>query len=148
MLILLILTFIKVRIKNFVLYNIIQKMNKYFIILLIGIIAGMIESSLGVSFIIIPLLLLFNVIIDYKIALGTMLCAFIFPLSIGAVYFHYKQNNIEIYSAIVLGISYFVGASISSKYICNISNKNLMLCAGIFSILFGLYYIYKSNLET
>jgi uncharacterized membrane protein YfcA len=120
-------------------------MNKYLIILLIGLTAGMVESSIGVSFLIIPLLLLFNVILDYKKALGTMLCAFIFPLSIGAVYFHYKQNNIEIPSAIVLGISYFLGASIAGKYICNISNNILMLYAGIFSILFGIFYIYKSK---
>ena len=80
------------------LYN----MNKYYIILLIGLSAGIIESSLGVSFLIIPLLLLFNVITDYKKALGTMLCAFIFPLSIGAVYFHYKQNNIKLLHDLVL----------------------------------------------
>ena len=120
-------------------------MNKYLIILLIGLIAGMIESSLGVSFMIIPLLLLTNVIIDYKLALGTMLCAFMFPLSIGAVYFHYKQKNVEIYSALVLGIAYFIGATVAGKYICNISNNNLMLFAGVFSILFGIYYIYKSK---
>jgi uncharacterized membrane protein YfcA len=120
-------------------------MNKYLIILMIGIIAGMVESSLGVSFLIIPLLLLTNVIMDYKKALGTMLCAFIFPLSIGAVYFHYKQNNIEIFSAFILGIAYFLGATIASKYVCNISNETLMLFAGIFSILFGIFYIYKSR---
>lgn len=116
---------------------------KYFIILLIGLIAGMIESSIGISFLIIPLLLLSNVIIDYKIALGTTLCAFLFPLSIGAVYVHYKQNNIEIFYAIILGISYFIGATIASKYICNISNEIIMLFAGISLILFGIYYIYK-----
>ena len=120
-------------------------MNKYFIILLIGLIAGMIESSLGVSFLIIPLLLLFNVIIDYKTALGTMLCAFIFPLSLGAVYFHHKKNNIEFDSAFVLGVSYFIGATIAGKYVCNISNEKLMLFAGIFSIMFGIFYIYKSR---
>lgn len=118
---------------------------KYSIILLIGIIAGMIESSIGISFIIIPLLLLSNVIIDYKIALGTTLCAFLFPLSIGAVYVHYKKNHIEIYSAIILGISYFIGATIASKYICNISNEKIALFAGISLILFGVYYIYKSK---
>lgn len=120
-------------------------MIKYSIILIIGLIAGMIESSLGVSFIIIPLLLFSNVITDYKIALGTMLCAFIFPLSIGAVYIHYKQNNIQLLSAFVLGLSYFLGATFASKYICNISNETLMLFAGVSSILFGVYYIYKSN---
>lgn len=116
---------------------------KYFIILLIGLTAGMIESSIGISFLIIPLLLISNVIIDYKIALGTTLCAFLFPLSIGAVYVHYKQNNIEIYYAIILGISYFIGATIASKYVCNISNEILMLFAGFSLILFGIYYIYK-----
>jgi uncharacterized membrane protein YfcA len=116
---------------------------KYFIILLIGLISGMIESSLGISFLIIPLLLLFNIFSDYKTALGTMLCAFVFPLSLGAVYFHYHQNNIEFSSALVLGISYFIGATIASKHICNISNENLMLFAGIFLLLAGIYYIYK-----
>jgi len=120
-------------------------MNKYLIILLIGLMAGIIESSLGVSFIIIPLLLLFNVIIDYKTALGTMLCAFVFPLSLGAVYFHYKQNNIELPFAFVLGVSYFIGATIASKYVCNISNESLMLIAGVSLILFGIYYLYKSK---
>lgn len=120
-------------------------MNKYILIVLIGLLAGGLESSLGVSFIIIPLLLLFNVFIDYKTALGTMLCAFIFPISIGAVYIHYKEKNICISSALTLGISYFIGATIATKYICNISNNTLMLSAGIVSLLAGTYYIYKST---
>lgn len=118
---------------------------KYFIILIIGIIAGMVESSIGISFLVIPLLLLFNVIPNFKVALGTMICAFIFPLSIGAAYVHFKNKNVEIPSAIVLGISYFIGVTIASKFICNISNEKIMLYAGISLICFGLYYIYRSN---
>jgi uncharacterized membrane protein YfcA len=68
----------------------------------------MIESSIGMSFLVIPLLLLFNVMPNFKRALGTMICAFIFPLSIGAAYIHFKNKNVEIPSAIVLGISYFI----------------------------------------
>jgi uncharacterized membrane protein YfcA len=117
--------------------------NKYCIILLIGIMAGMIESSIGVSFLVIPLLLLSGVIVDYKVALGTTMCAFIFPLSIGAVYFHYKKNHIEIVPAIILAIAYFIGVTFAAKYICNVSSKNLMLGAGVSLILFGIYYIYK-----
>ena len=117
--------------------------NKYCIILLIGIMAGMIESSIGVSFLVIPLLLLSGVIVDYKVALGTTMCAFIFPLSIGAVYFHHKKNHIEIGPAIILAIAYFIGVTFAAKYICNVSSKNLMLGAGVSLILFGIYYIYK-----
>ena len=118
---------------------------KYFIILFIGIIAGMIESSIGMSFLVIPLLLLFNVMPNFKRALGTMICAFIFPLSIGAAYIHFKNKNVEIPSAIVLGISYFIGVTIASKFVCNISNQKIMLYAGTALICFGLYYIYRSK---
>ena len=105
----------------------------------------MVESSIGISFLVIPLLLLFNVIPNFKVALGTMICAFIFPLSIGAAYVHFKNKNVEIPSAIVLGISYFIGVTIASKFICNISNEKIMLYAGISLICFGLYYIYRSK---
>ena len=118
---------------------------KYSLILIIGIVAGMIESSIGMSFLVIPLLLLFNVMPNFKRALGTMMCAFIFPLSIGAVFVHFKNKNVEIPSAIVLGISYFIGVTIASKFICNISNHKIMLYAGVALICFGLYYIYRSK---
>ncbi len=119
------------------------QINKYILILIIGIIAGITESALGISFAIIPLLLLTNVIIDYKVALGTTLCAFLFPLSVGAVYIHYRKNNVEIDSAIILGISYFIGASCAAKYIVEISNESLMLFAGIFLLILSMYYFYK-----
>ena len=119
------------------------QINKYILILLIGLLAGITESALGISFVIIPLLLLTNVIIDYKVALGTTLCAFLFPLSVGAVYIHYHENNVEIDSAIILGIAYFIGASCAAKYIIEISNETLMLFAGISLLILSIYYFYK-----
>jgi len=117
---------------------------KYGIIILIGLICGLIEASLGISFMIVPLLLAFEVITEYKIALATTLCAFILPLSVGAVYIHYNQNNIEIKTAILLAITYFIGASLSPYIITgNVSNKTLVLLNSILLFIFGAYFLYK-----
>jgi len=115
----------------------------YFIILLIGIFGGMIESSIGISLIILPLLLLTNVIVDYKVALGTTLLAFLLPLSIGAVYMHYQENNIKVDYAIVLALAYFIGTTVGTSYIIKVSNQSIMLFSSIVLFMVSIYYMYR-----
>jgi uncharacterized membrane protein YfcA len=115
----------------------------YFIILLIGVIGGMIESSMGISLIILPLLLLSNIIIDYKIALGTTMTAFLLPLSIGAVYIHYHENNIKVDYAIILAISYFIGTTLGTSYVVKVSNESITLFSSIVLFIISIYYMYR-----
>jgi uncharacterized membrane protein YfcA len=118
--------------------------SKYLIIIIIGLLCGMIESTIGVACMIIPLLLFTEVFFDYKKALGTTLCAFIIPLSIGAVYIHYQNDNIKFDYAIMLAIAYFIGATISAKYIVHkFNNNDLTLGAGITLLVMSCYYLNK-----
>ena len=117
---------------------------KYYIIILIGLFCGIVESSIGISCMIIPLLLLSGLFIDYKEALGTTLCALLLPLSIGAVYIHYHANNVKLDFAIILAIAYFIGATIASKYVVhNIDNTDLTLYASIVLFCMSIYYFNK-----
>ena len=123
--------------------------SEYFIIIMIGLFCGMVESTIGISCMIIPLLLLTGVFLDYKKALGTMLCAFIIPLSIGAVYIHYQNDNIKFDYAIMLAIAYFIGATISAKYIVHkFDNNDLTLGAGITLLIMSFYYLNKYYCDT
>jgi uncharacterized membrane protein YfcA len=117
---------------------------KYYIIILIGLFCGIVESSIGISCMMIPLLLLSGLFIDYKEALGTTLCALLLPLSIGAVYIHYHANNVKLDFAIILAIAYFIGATIASKYVVhNIDNNDLTLGASIVLFCMSIYYFNK-----
>lgn len=117
---------------------------KYYIIIFIGLFCGIVESSIGISCMIIPLLLLSGLFIDYKEALGTTLCALLLPLSIGAVYIHYHANNVKLDFAIILAITYFIGATIASKYVVhNIDSNDIALYASIVLFCMSIYYFNK-----
>jgi uncharacterized membrane protein YfcA len=123
--------------------------SEYFIIIMIGLFCGMVESTIGVACMIIPLLLLSGIFLDYKKALGTTLCALLIPLSIGAVYIHYQNDNIKFDYAIMLAIAYFIGATISAKYILpKFNNNDLTLGAGITLLIMSFYYLNKYYCET
>jgi uncharacterized membrane protein YfcA len=117
---------------------------KYYIIIFIGLFCGIIESSIGISCMIIPLLLLSGLFIDHKEALGTTLCATLLPLSVGAVYIHYKSDNVKLDYAVILAIAYFIGATFASNYVVHsIDNKDLALFGSIILFCMSLYYFIK-----
>jgi uncharacterized membrane protein YfcA len=117
---------------------------KYAIITIIGIVSGILQGSLGSVgiIVIIPALLLFNVIKDFKTACGTLLFTLLFPTSILGLNEYYSNNNIAIVTGILLTITMIIGGyfgSFASKYI---SVRLLELISGIIFILVGLQYLF------
>ena len=115
---------------------------------LIGILSGVIGGALGQSatFIMIPGLLLFGVIKDFKVVVGTVLCALLPPISIGAATQYYKKNNVDISIAIVLAITYFISATYAAKLNTKFSPRVLMnATAGLLAVS-TLYFLYMANM--
>ena len=115
---------------------------------LIGILSGVIGGALGQSatFIMIPGLLLFGVIKDFKVVVGTVLCALLPPISIGAATQYYKKNNVDISIAIVLAITYFISATYAAKLNTKFSPSILMnATAGLLAVS-TLYFLYMANM--
>ena len=89
------------------------------ITVIIGTIAGLIAGFAGTTTAdtILPGLLLFGLVPNFKTAAGTTLLAILPPLSIGAVIEYYKRGNVNVPLAIVLmfvaSISTFLGARFS-----------------------------------
>jgi uncharacterized membrane protein YfcA len=115
--------------------------------LAVGAIAGIVGGALGInaSFMMLPALLLFNIIPDYKIAVGTVLLAILPPISILAVIDYYQRKSIDISIAVILCVSYFIaakyGAGINKEY----SNKILKYWSAAILFLCGFYFLWAAQ---
>ena len=115
---------------------------------LLGILAGIVGGALGQSatFIMIPGLLLLGVIKDFKVAVGTVLCALLPPISIGAATHYYNKNKVDISVAVILAITYFISATYAAKLNERFSRKVLMNATAGLLALSTLYFLYMANM--
>ena len=108
--------------------------------------AGFIGGSLGTSgsSIMIPGLLATGVASNYKTAAGTTLLAILAPLSIGAVYVYWKAGHVQVMTAILLVISYFIASTISARLTLKyFSDKQLLLGYAIYLAVVSVYTFYR-----
>ncbi len=111
----------------------------------IGIIAGIMGGALGQGpFIFLPALLLFKIIPDYKMAVGTILAAMLPPISALAVFDYYKRKKIDYLVAIVLCVSYTIAAKYGADFNKQFSTKTLQAWTGGIFIAIGLYFAWMA----
>jgi uncharacterized membrane protein YfcA len=126
-------------------------MNKIVRILLsflVGVIGGSmaVYTGVGVS-LMVPLVLFFDIIKDYKTAVGTMFLAVFAPISSIPAYNFYKSGNLDIEVGILIGLGYFVGSYITSTYFLDsIKREVLYLLFGLLSLMLGFIFVKKSKL--
>ena len=115
--------------------------------LLIGIVSGIIGGALGQigSFVMLPSLLIFNVIPDYKIAVGTILLAMLPPISIFAVVDYYKRKRIDFLVAAILCVSYTLASKYGAVLYNQLSNKTLNYWTGIILFIASIYFFWAAN---
>ena len=115
--------------------------------LLIGIVSGIIGGALGQigSFVMLPSLLIFNVIPDYKIADGTILLAMLPPISIFAVVDYYKRKRIDFLVAAILCVSYTLASKYGAVLNNQLSNKTLNYWTGIILFIASIYFFWAAN---
>ena len=112
----------------------------------IGSLAGFIGGALGTSgsSIMIPGLLATGIAPNYKTAAGTTLLAILAPLSIGAVYVYWKAGNVQVTTAIMLVISYFIASTISAKLTLKyFTDKQLLLGYAVYLAIVSVYTFYR-----
>jgi uncharacterized membrane protein YfcA len=126
-------------------------MNKIVRILLsflVGVIGGSmaVYTGVGVS-LMVPLVLFFDIIKDYKTAVGTMFLAVFAPISSIPAYNFYKSGNLDIEVGILIGLGYFVGSYVTSTYFLDsIKREVLYLLFGLLSLMLGFIFVKKSKL--
>lgn len=120
---------------------------KIVISLLIGAMCGTVTVYTGIgASMMIPLVMFFGLIKDYRTAVGTMLLSVITPAFIFPVYSYYKSDRLDLNIGIPVAIGYIIGNYITSKYFMDsIKNEVLYLVFGIYSLIVGYTFIKKSK---
>jgi len=119
---------------------------QYIYVLIIGIVSGIIGGSLGTSGseIIIPGLLISGVASSYKMAAGTTLLAILPPLTAGAVYTYWKSGNVQVDTAVIIVISYFIFSTIAAIYVVKyVPDKYLIFCYAVYLLMTCAYLFYQ-----
>ena len=126
-------------------------MNKIVRILLsflVGVIGGSmaVYTGVGVS-LMVPLVLFFDIIKEYKTAVGTMFLAVFAPISSIPAYNFYKSGNLDIEVGISIALGYFVGSYVTSTYFLDsVKREVLYLLFGLLSLMLGFIFVKKSKL--
>jgi len=111
---------------------------------LIGTIAGLMGGGLGIggTFILLPGLLFFNIIPDYKLAVGTVVLSMLPPVSLFAAIDYYKRKQIDIMIAVVLCISFMIAAKYGAFFNKKYSDKTLKYVTSLIFLIFSLYFFW------
>lgn len=120
--------------------------NKYILIVIIGIIAGLIAGALGTTTAttIMMGLLIFNLVPDYGTATGTTLLAILPPLSIFAVYEYYKKKQLNIPYALILMVVCATFEWVGAKYNHLLKDSTLKRILAIYLYIVGSFMLYNS----
>ena len=114
--------------------------------LILGSFAGLFGGALGQSGAetMLPGLLILGLAPTFKVAAGTVLLAIIPPISILAVMEYYKRGQVQLYTSILLFISYFIAAYVGAYLTKDVTNQTLEVISGIYFILIGTFFIWNS----
>ena len=121
-------------------------MKRYLIASLVGLIGGVIGVMFGMSgaFIIIPLLLLFNICSNQLTAQGTVLCMLLPPISIFAAITYYKNKHVDLPIAIIMSLAYIIGTFFGSHIAVNFSERKARMNFSVLLLFLAVYIFYSA----
>jgi hypothetical protein len=110
-----------------------------------GIVAGFLGGLLGMSgtVIMLPLLVLFNIFNNYKIAIGTVLFSFDPFGTIFALVKNVMENKIDYYVALTLFFTYIFGSYIGTLYNAKLSEKTIKYMTATLLFILSMYMFYN-----
>lgn len=115
-----------------------------FLLILVGLAAGLLGGTLGVGggIIVIPaLVFLFG--FSQHAAQGTTLAFMLPPVTILATWNYWKNGQVKWQYALILSVTFLIGAYIGSSYVMNIPDKVLKKFFGILLLFMALKMIFS-----
>ena len=114
-------------------------MAEILILLAVGLIAGFFSGLVGIGggIIIVPVLIYF-LNMNQKMAQGTTLFMFLFPIGILGVYNYYKGGFVDMKTALIIGLTFVVGSYFGSKVVIGIDTKVVKQIFGAVLVLVGI----------
>ncbi len=112
--------------------------------ILLGLFAGTASGVVGIGggVIIVPALVLLFGFSQHQ-AQGTTLALLVPPIGLLAAYTYYRNGFVNLNTAALICVGFFVGGLIGSKIAINLSNEILQKIFGFAVIIIGLYFVIK-----
>jgi len=119
-------------------------MNEMIILLIVGLIAGFFSGLVGIGggIIIVPVLVYF-LNMDQKMAQGSTLFMFLFPIGILGVYNYYKGGYVDYKSALIIGITFILGSYLGSKLVIGFDTKIVKQIFGAVLVMVGIKMLFN-----
>lgn len=119
-------------------------MINFFLLLVVGVLAGGISGLLGIggATIIVPALVYFFGFTQHQ-AQGTTLLLMVPPIGILAALTYYKKGYADIPTAIFICIGFFIGAFFGAKIAVGLPEKILRRLFGVFLFIISIHMIFK-----
>ncbi len=118
-------------------------MNSIYILLLVGLVAGLLSGLVGIGggIIIVPVLVYF---LNYsqQQAQGTTLFMFLMPIGILGVINYYKAGYVEYKTALIIASTFIIGSYFGSKFAISLDQKTVKQLFGVIIVLLGIKMIF------
>ncbi len=113
--------------------------NQIFILLGIGLAAGLVSGMLGIGggIVIIPMLVGFLGYTQHN-AQGTSLGLLLLPIGILAVMNYYKAGNVDIKAVLVMAITFVIGSYLSSKVAVDLPEATIKKIFAVFLLFYSM----------
>lgn len=118
-------------------------MTAIFILLALGLLAGMLSGLVGIGggVIIVPVLIYFLGFSQHH-AQGTTLAMFLIPIGILGVYNYYKAGYVDIKSALIIASTFIIGSYAGSKLAISLDQNMVRKIFGVMIFLVSLKLIF------
>jgi uncharacterized protein len=119
-------------------------MNEIITLLVIGLIAGFLSGLVGIGggIVIVPVLVyLMNM--NQKMAQGTTLFMFLFPIGILGVYNYYKSGYVDMKTALIIAGTFFIGSYFGSRTVIGMDTKLVKQAFGGLLVLVGIKMLFN-----
>ncbi|HPF50455.1 MAG TPA: sulfite exporter TauE/SafE family protein [Draconibacterium sp.] len=119
-------------------------LTQLFILIIIGLISGLLSGVFGIggAIIVIPALV-FIIGLSQHQAQGTSLAFMLPPVGILAAWNYYKEGYINWKIALVLSLTFFIGAYLGSRFSLNISDRTLRRMFGVLLMAMAIKMIFS-----
>ena len=118
-------------------------MNDIFILLVLGLVAGILSGMVGIGggIVIVPALVYFLGFSQHN-AQGTVLFMFLFPIGILGVFNYWQGGHVDWKTACIMGMTFFVGSFLGSKFSIALDAQTVKRIFGMVILLISLKMIF------
>jgi uncharacterized membrane protein YfcA len=118
-------------------------MNSVYILLLVGLAAGLLSGMVGIGggIIIVPALVYFFNFNQHQ-AQGTTLFMFLLPIGILGVMNYYKAGYVNFKVALIIASTFVIGSYLGSKLAISLDQKTVKQFFGVIIVLLGIKMIF------